>query len=45
MEITTGIIMTGIGLCGIVVGIILQIVLIGVFKKQRKKLLENLGKI
>lgn len=38
---TVGIIMTGVGIVGIVVSVALQIVLIRVFAKQKKRVIEE----
>lgn len=43
MELTVGVVMTAIGLGGVLISLVLQVVLIRVFAKQRKRMLEELG--
>ena len=42
MGVTSGMIVTAIGIVGVVVSLVLQSALVPVFRRQRKKLLKDL---
>ena len=42
MSLTAGVILTGLGIAGVVVSLVMQAVLIRVFSAQRKKMLSDM---
>lgn len=44
MGITWGTVLAGVGIIGVIVTLVIQLILLPVFYRQRHKILEDLGK-